>query len=124
MWVLGPLPWQRLHDVSVIPELTFDVLKSPHGHRQWMMCHLLQESANDDSTVYTVRLETATDRGAGIDDLNSSVLICLMGRTKALLHRIPQVADASQSLDDMDEVCEVSPHDIMASVCFNLHVTS
>ena len=57
--------------------------------------------------MYTVRLETATDRGAGIDDLNSGIVICLLGKTEALLHRISQIPDSVTSDEIMDEVCEV-----------------
>lgn len=67
----------------------------------------LQGEESGHSTVYTVRLETATDRGAGMDDLNSGVMICLLGKTDALMHRISQIPDAVSSEDVMDEVCEV-----------------
>lgn len=69
----------------------------------------MQGEKPEHSTVYTVRLETATDRGAGMDDLNSGVIICLIGKTEALLHRIPQVEGPVNSDDIMDEVCEVCP---------------
>eukprot|EP00892_Ulva_mutabilis_P002528 jgi/Ulvmu1/12276/UM087_0010.1 len=66
-----------------------------------------QGEKSDRSTVYTVRLETATDRGAGMDDLHSGVMICLLGKTEAVMHRICQISDTTSTDDVMDDVCQL-----------------
>jgi hypothetical protein len=59
------------------------------------------------STVFTVRIHTATARKAAIDHPDAGVQICLFGGKAALMHRIGQMEQATDARDMMEEVCEV-----------------
>lgn len=61
-----------------------------------------------DSTVYTVRIQTANDRKSALDDGNAGVQLCMFGgQRNALLHRVCQLEEAISARDTMDEICEV-----------------
>lgn len=60
------------------------------------------------NTVYTIRLSTGSSRGASLDDLSSGVQVCLMGcNNHAMMHRIAQVEDDSNSYETMEAICQV-----------------
>lgn len=59
------------------------------------------------STVYTVRIHTATERKAGIDHPDAGVQVCLIGNKSALMHRIGQLEEATDARDMMEEICKV-----------------
>ena len=61
-----------------------------------------------DATVYTVRVQTARGRSAGMDDYEAAVQLCMIGKNRdALLHRIEQLELPEEGDDTMDDICEV-----------------
>jgi hypothetical protein len=78
-----------------------------------LVCHIIPTCQHTcmqarNSTVYTVRIETGTDRAAGLDNNNSGVQLCMIGqKNNALLHRICQLEPPADSEDTMAEICKV-----------------
>jgi len=68
----------------------------------------VQDSARQ-QTVYTVRVTTGRGRGAGVDDPDAGVFVCLIGADgSSFLHRIPPLYDAEAAEAGLRHICKVS----------------
>ena len=59
-------------------------------------------------TVYTVRFTTGRGRGAGMEEPDAGVFMCLIGADGAsFLHRVGPLYDAEAAEADLHAICEV-----------------